>query len=535
MNHAAMTGPVAGAPARTGLGLFARDAALVLVLFLGMAAVLAFAWVGYLGSDDVTYATGAYGWLRQFPYVGGHGTIRYLITWPIALSFVAFGEGEFQLVLPTICYFAALIAVTYLCMARLLDRATAVVAAILVMTLPLFAVQATTASADITELTFIVASAWLFYIASTAARPFPLLFASGAAAGLAWLTRETAVALLLFYGLSFLAGYRIKRMHYFVMGAGFFAVWGCELAYLYAMTGNPLYRIFISLHHNSTVTRAVDVAGNLFVHQAINPIVMLLVDQEFAVFFSIAIPAIVLLLAKRVLPGPYAEIARLWSLLAITWFLFFAVNSSLLPLNPRYVAPTAYGAAIAVAIFLRWLWLERRSGSRASCFARSSPQISPRSMSRTGTRCSASARWRISSATASLRADRSRHRASRAAIAGMAAEGAAGRRRRSGARPAVFLQPDPGRLSQPPGQARGRTTVPRRGGVGNRVAEPAAAEACRTHPEGAVARSFRPRGADAPLVPSASRRDGLSGSRAVAASTGRRIDKNRPSRYSQGL
>jgi hypothetical protein len=144
------------------------------------------------------------------------------------------------------------------------------------------------------------------------------------------------------------------------MGAGFFAVWGCELVYLYAMTGNPLYRIFISLHHDSTVTRAVDVAGNLFVHPAINPLVMLLVNQEFAAFFWIAIPVILLLLARRALPGPYQEIARLWSLLAITWFLFFAVNSSLLPLNPRYVAPTAYGAAIAVAIFLRWLWFERR-------------------------------------------------------------------------------------------------------------------------------------------------------------------------------
>lgn len=366
MNNATLAGPAAGARARPGLS--AIDAALLLALFLGMAAVLAIAWVGFLGSDDVTYATGAYGWLRQFPYVGGHGTIRYLITWPIALSFLAFGEGEFQLILPTICYFAALIAITYLCVARQLDRATAVVAAILVMTLPLFAVQATTASADITELVFIVASAWLFYVASTAARPLPLLFASGAAAGLAWLTRETAVALLLFYGLSFLAGYRIKRWHYFVMGAGFFAVWGCELVYLYVMTGNPLYRVFISLHHDSTVTRAFDVAGNLFVHPAINPLVMLLVNQEFAMFFWIAIPVIVWLFAKRVLPERYTEIARLWSLLAIVWFLFFAVNSSLLPLNPRYVAPTAYGAAIAMAIFLRALWLDRRAWAAGLVF-----------------------------------------------------------------------------------------------------------------------------------------------------------------------
>ena len=209
MNNAALSRPGIGIRDRSGLGL--RDAAAVVLLLAVMAAVLGFAWVGYLGSDDVTYVTGAYGWLREFPYVGGHGTIRYLITWPIALSFLILGEGEFQMILPTICYFAVLIALTYLCMSRVLDRSTAMVAAILVMTLPLFAVQATTASADITELTFIVTSVWLFYFASLRARPAILLFASGAAAGLAWLTRETAVALLLFYGLAFLAGYRIRR------------------------------------------------------------------------------------------------------------------------------------------------------------------------------------------------------------------------------------------------------------------------------------------------------------------------------------
>jgi 4-amino-4-deoxy-L-arabinose transferase-like glycosyltransferase len=367
MNDATLSGPAIDGRDRTGISV--RDAALVVALLVAAAAILAFAWVGYLGSDDVTYATGAYGWLREFPYVGGHGTIRYTITWPIALSFLAFGEGEFQLVLPTICYFAALVIFTYLCVARLLDRQTAVLAGILVMTLPLFAVQATTASADITELVFIVASVWLFYVASISERPSLLLLASGATAGLAWLTRETAVALLLFYGLSFLAGYRIKRWQYFVMGAGFMAVWGCELIYLYVMTGNPLYRVFISLNHDSTVTRALDVAGNIFVHPAINPLVMLLVNQEFAAFFWVAIPVVALLLAKRVLPGRYVEIGRLWSLVAIVWFLFFAVNSSLLPLNPRYVAPTAYGAAIVVAIFLRALWLERRSWVAGVTFA----------------------------------------------------------------------------------------------------------------------------------------------------------------------
>ena len=60
-------------------------------LWIGLllfALLLAFAWVGFLASDDVTYARGAYGWMEHFPYVGGHGTIRYPITIPMALSLI---------------------------------------------------------------------------------------------------------------------------------------------------------------------------------------------------------------------------------------------------------------------------------------------------------------------------------------------------------------------------------------------------------------------------------------------------------------
>lgn len=334
---------------------FRLDAVVIILILAGAAGVLAFAWVGYLGSDDVTYAVGAYGWLQQFPYVGGHGTIRYLITVPIAISFALFGDGEFQLVLPTIVYFAALILLTYGFVAHLLDRVTALLAAILMATLPLLAVQATTASADITEMTFVAASVWLYCLAATSRHPLALLLGAGACAGLAWLTRETTVALVLFYGLAFLAGYHIKRWQYFVIGAGFLAVWSCELLYLWVMTGDPLYRVNISLHHDSTVTRAYDSAGNLFVHPAINPLLMLLVNQEFAAFFWVAIPVCIALAAGRSMAPEARKVALLWIWVGLVWFLFFAVNSSLLPLNPRYATPTAYGAVIATAVFLRHL------------------------------------------------------------------------------------------------------------------------------------------------------------------------------------
>ena len=33
-------------------------------------------WIGYIGSDDVTYWSGGKGWLEHFPYVGGLGSSR---------------------------------------------------------------------------------------------------------------------------------------------------------------------------------------------------------------------------------------------------------------------------------------------------------------------------------------------------------------------------------------------------------------------------------------------------------------------------
>ena len=338
-----------------------HDFVLIILILAATVAVLSFAWVGFLGSDDVTYVVGAYGWLQHFPYVGGHGTIRYLITVPIAISFRLFGEGEFQMILPTILYFAGLVVITYWFVARLIDRATAILAAILLVTLPLLAVQATTASADITEMVFIAASVWLYCLAAQSQRQAALLFGAGACAGLGWLTRETTVALVLFYGLAFLAGYRVKRSHYFIIGAGFLAVWSCELIYLWIMTGNPLYRIHISLHHDPTVTRQFDSAGNVFVHPAINPLLMLLINQEFGAFFWLAIPACIIVATRRSIDGQARKVAMLWIWVGLTWFLFFAVNSSLLPLNPRYATPTAYGAVIATAVLLRDLWSTQRT------------------------------------------------------------------------------------------------------------------------------------------------------------------------------
>ena len=318
-----------------------------LLVFL---ALVAYAWVGYLGSDDVTYADGAYGWIESFPYVGGHGTVRYTITVPMALSFLAFGESEFSMALPTLLYGLGLIGLILLMLHRALGAAPACFAAVVLITSPLLVTWVTIASVDIIEAFFIFGSLFLFYAATKRKENRAYLVASGALAGLGFLTRETTVFFLAFYGVAFLIGYGIHRLQHFVMAAGFLAVWFAEVVYFFVMTGDPFYRINISLNHDSTIDRSIDVAGNVIAHPIVDPLLVILANQEFAILFWIVLPAAGwLLLSRRVDPAT-RRIAVLFSAVGLIWLLCVGAVQSLLPLNPRYFLISAICASVVAAL-----------------------------------------------------------------------------------------------------------------------------------------------------------------------------------------
>ena len=147
------------------------------ILFL---ALTAWAWVGFLGSDDVTYAIGAYGWIEQFPFVGGHGTIRYPITIPMALSFLTFGHNEYAMVLPSYLALVALLFCIWRSIVHISGVFPANLSLLLIVTLPLVVVQATIASVDMVEAFFLFASGifycWPASLSSLAKQPFSSLY-----------------------------------------------------------------------------------------------------------------------------------------------------------------------------------------------------------------------------------------------------------------------------------------------------------------------------------------------------------------------
>lgn len=334
-------------------------AILLVLLFL----ILPWIWIGFLGSDDATYVEGAYGWLLNFPYVGDFGTIRYPLTLPIALSYTIFGESAFSSTLPNLVLFFAIVFGTYFVLRRHVGTNTAFGTCLILVTLPIFVVNATVTFADITELTFILVSLYLFYLATTEERPMVLLLAAGASAGVAFLTRETTVFLIAFYGLIFLAGYGISRIRYFQMAAGFLMVWGLEVVYLTVMTGDPLYRVQMSMHHDSTIDRSVEAAGNIGVSPIWDPLFVLLVNQEFGIHFWVLLGVCVwtFFVWRRgettFLANPFIKLIAAFGAF---WFVCVAAATTLLPLNPRYFMATAFCGAIVIAYSLSLQWDLRR-------------------------------------------------------------------------------------------------------------------------------------------------------------------------------
>ncbi len=334
-----------------------------LLLFV---ALVAMGWVGFLGSDDVTYAHGAYGWLEHFPYVGGHGTIRYFITLPMALSFLIFGQNEVAMVLPTLLYAIGLLGFCWVSVARAGDKLSATGALALLATSPLLVIQSSIANVDAIEACFLFASVFLFWRCLDQGPSAKRLFGAGVLAGCAFLTRETAIFIAVFYGLCFLTGHRFHRKHYLWIAGGFLGVWLTELLYLWAMTGDPLYRFNIALHHDSTIDRSIDLAGNTIVNPIIDPLLVLLINQEFMLLFFVAIPLGAWLCFSKAIAPRLQHFARIIALFGLVWFVCAGAAQKLLPLNPRYFTITCVAACILTGTALVQLM---RSGGWKARFA----------------------------------------------------------------------------------------------------------------------------------------------------------------------
>lgn len=340
---------------------------LALLLLAGL--VLRFAWVGFINSDDLFYANGARGWLAHFPYVGdSHWSLRHTFVLPLALSFKLFGETEFALTLVPVLYFLALLVLSYGIVAREVSAGAGFAVALALLTTPVFAIWSTIATPDTAEVVFVVLSLWLFYRATiyhdasnqgAGNRGTALYIAAGFCAGLAWLTRETALALVLVYGVLFLSGYRAPRSRYFLIALGFLIPTLAEILYFWVQTGDAWYRLRVDLDQGRSHGATTRVAtGNIEVSPWLNPWLATFVSHNFGLVFFLALPA--LLWARRA----RAQISPWLVLMAALLVLWFLALGYIIPVRKlaRYFEVAAYAAVVLSVSWLALaLWPKRRA------------------------------------------------------------------------------------------------------------------------------------------------------------------------------
>ena len=330
-------------------------------------AALAIGWVGYIASDDAAYYDGAARWLSAPPFAGAdHWTTRFPVVLALAGSLLMFGRQLLAFEAVAVLWYGALVLLVWRQVAAIAGFRAGAIAAALTATMPVIVSSGSTVGCDIPEAFFLLAGAAL--LGDPWGRPGRAV-AAGLCFGLAMLCRETAGLALVGLGPLFLIGRPIDRRSLILAGLGIAAVLVGEALFQAVVTGDPFRRYALAFNHDDHMSRAANMEGNLLVHPAIDPVLVLLVNNDFALLFWMGIVAV----ASRFWRG--RETQALWRLavpaaLAIAMAVLVGALVTKLVLNPRYFTVTAVVMAMIVAIWLdgigpRWraLWLVAAVGS----------------------------------------------------------------------------------------------------------------------------------------------------------------------------
>jgi hypothetical protein len=319
------------------------------LVLLAMIAALACGWTGFIASDDSLYFEGAWRWLTDPPFAGtNHWETRF----PLVLGFAGVihlvGAGFTAFALTAVAFYALFVATTGIFTARIAGERAGWIAAILAATLPVAVANATTVSVDLLEASLLLAGIALL---GSASGRFAHGALAGIAFGLALLCRETTALPLIGLVLVFLIGRPVDRGVLVAAGLGFALVVGAEALFQYAVTGDPLRRYAIAFHHDEHIDRARNLEGNLLVWPPIDPLLVLLVNDDFGLLFWAA----GLALATGTWGALGAEGRRRFSVLgamAAASFLLVAMLYTKLVLNPRYFMLPALAAVVLVSAAL---------------------------------------------------------------------------------------------------------------------------------------------------------------------------------------
>lgn len=328
----------------------ARTLPWLLVLITCAAAALWIGWIGFEASDDSLYWQGAMKVMTQPPFAGdNHWTTRFPLTMTFAAVLRVMGQGFAAFAVTAMIFYAFVVAVTGAFAARVAGARSGWIAALLTATLPVIVSHATTVSVDLIEAAALILGITLLGGARADRAGCLRGVGAGVAFGVAVLCRETSVLPLVGLVPLFLLGRPVPRGVLIAVGVGVAIVLGGEALYQWALTGDPLRRYGIAFNHDDHIDRAANMEGNFLLWPPIDPLLVLLVNDDFGLLFWVA-GAVLAFGAWRIVPVEQRARMVVLAAMAGAMFLLVAVLYGKLVLNPRYFTLPALAAVVIVAI-----------------------------------------------------------------------------------------------------------------------------------------------------------------------------------------
>lgn len=323
------------------------------IIFLCVSALAIWiGWIGFIASDDALYYYAANHWLTDPPFAGDtHWATRFPVVLSLAAMLTLAGRSFLAFDLTALFWYAMFVVMMGAFVRRLAGPRAGWIAATLTATLPVVTIGASVVNCDLPEVFFLVAGVWLLI----EARGWPRAILAGTCFGLAVLCRETAILSLAGLGLPFLVGRPLPRKRLLIAALGAIAVLSAELAFQYLTTGDPFHRYFLAAHHDSHIDRAANLEGNLLVHPLIDPLLTLLINNEFGLLFWAGGAGLLLGGAWRGTTGIERTALLLIGAMALSAFAIIGLLQNTLVLNPRYFTIVAIAMILLVAIWLNRL------------------------------------------------------------------------------------------------------------------------------------------------------------------------------------
>ncbi len=333
----------------------------LLVLAAGMVAIW-IGWVGYSASDDAAYYVAALRWLDHPPVAGDdHWATRFPLILSLAGLIALLGKGATAMGATALGWYVVFVASVRGLAARIAGKSAGWIAALLMATMPVVVTNATTVSCDLAEASFLILGIALAGdIAAGRAEGWRPIVA-GLAFGGAILCRETTALALFGFVPLFLVGRPIPRRALIVMALACIGLLAAEALFQYALIGDPLHRWSLAFHHDGHIDRAANLEGNFLLWPPIDPWLVLLVNDDFALIFWLAGAALAWRFHHRLNREGRSRMLVVAALALATFLLVGALTTKLV-LNPRYFMLPTLAAALAVAIWLDGVRAAPRAG-----------------------------------------------------------------------------------------------------------------------------------------------------------------------------